>query len=169
MAFLDNAGLARFWQHILARLGNKVDVEEGKGLSTNDFTNIYKNRVSFTLIAENTNLDTLKTEGVYGVKTAAISDTLINNPLKNANSGLILEVFDIDGLILQRATGSANKGVYIRVYNSTWSAWRNIEVNTDLYTDLAEHFLPLSGGTLTGDLTVSATVTANKVIGAVYM
>lgn len=168
MAFLDNTGVARLWQHIIARLNNKVDVVEGKGLSTNDFTNTYKNRVSFTLIAQNTNLDTLKTEGVYGAKTAAISNTLTNNPLKNTDSGLILEVYSVDGLILQRATGIANKGIYIREYNTSWGEWRNIEVNEEIYSQMANQFLPLSGGTLSGDLTVNATVTANKVIGAVY-
>jgi hypothetical protein len=40
--FLDKAGLARLWQHILAKVGTKVDRVEGKGLSTNDFTDEYK-------------------------------------------------------------------------------------------------------------------------------
>ena len=34
---LNKTGLARLWQHIVARLGTKVDKVEGKGLSTNDF------------------------------------------------------------------------------------------------------------------------------------
>lgn len=44
--FLDKAGLARLWQHILAKLGSKVDKIEGKGLSTNDFTNEDKEKVA---------------------------------------------------------------------------------------------------------------------------
>lgn len=36
---LDKAGLERLWQHITAKLGDKVDKVAGKGLSSNDFTN----------------------------------------------------------------------------------------------------------------------------------
>ena len=42
MAFLDETGLAHFWQQILGRLNNFVRAEEGKGLSTNDLTNTLK-------------------------------------------------------------------------------------------------------------------------------
>ena len=42
MAFLDETGLAHFWQQILGRLNNFVRTEEGKGLSTNDLTNTLK-------------------------------------------------------------------------------------------------------------------------------
>lgn len=38
MAYLNETGLARFWSHILSKLSGKVDKEEGKGLSSNDFT-----------------------------------------------------------------------------------------------------------------------------------
>ena len=46
MDFLDKTGLARLWQHILAKLNNKVDKVDGKGLSTNDFTDEEKNKLS---------------------------------------------------------------------------------------------------------------------------
>ncbi len=35
----------RMWQHIVAHLGNKVDKVDGKGLSTNDFTNEDKEKL----------------------------------------------------------------------------------------------------------------------------
>ena len=38
MAFLDETGLAHFWNQILARLNKFVPAETGKGLSTNDYT-----------------------------------------------------------------------------------------------------------------------------------
>ena len=50
---LDKTGLTRFWQHIVARLGTKVDKVEGKGLSTNDFTTEEKNKLA-TLSTANT-------------------------------------------------------------------------------------------------------------------
>ena len=42
MAFLDETGLAHFWQQILGRLNNFGRAEKGKGLSTNDLTNTLK-------------------------------------------------------------------------------------------------------------------------------
>ena len=38
MAFLDETGLAHFWNHVLARLNKFVPAEAGKGLSSNDYT-----------------------------------------------------------------------------------------------------------------------------------
>ena len=49
--FLDKAGLARLWQHILAKVGTKVDRVEGKGLSTNDFTDEYKQKLDAAITA----------------------------------------------------------------------------------------------------------------------
>lgn len=46
MAFLNESGLARLWQNILAKLNTKVDKEEGKGLSTNDFTTAEKEKLA---------------------------------------------------------------------------------------------------------------------------
>lgn len=40
------AAFERMWQHIVARLGNKVDKVDGKGLSTNDFTNEDKEKLA---------------------------------------------------------------------------------------------------------------------------
>lgn len=44
--FLDQNGLLYFWQQIKAKLNNKVDVEAGKGLSTNDFTTAEKEKLA---------------------------------------------------------------------------------------------------------------------------
>lgn len=53
MAFLDDAGLVKLWQHIQTRLSNKVDKVAGKGLSSNDFTNEDKEKLaSFTESAQ---------------------------------------------------------------------------------------------------------------------
>lgn len=45
MSFLNKTGLARLWANILALVNSKVDKVEGKGLSTNDFTNTYKDKL----------------------------------------------------------------------------------------------------------------------------
>ena len=46
MAFLDNIGLEHLWAHIIAKLGYKVDKVDGKGLSTNDYTDEDKAKVA---------------------------------------------------------------------------------------------------------------------------
>ena len=46
IAFLDSSGVTRLWQHIIAKLGNKVDKEIGKGLSTNDYTTTEKDKLA---------------------------------------------------------------------------------------------------------------------------
>lgn len=45
MAFLNKDGLEHLWNHIVLKLNGKVDKIDGKGLSTNDFTNEYKNKL----------------------------------------------------------------------------------------------------------------------------
>lgn len=46
MAYLDESGLSRFWTHIMTKLGGKVDKEDGKGLSSNDFTTAEKEKLA---------------------------------------------------------------------------------------------------------------------------
>lgn len=46
MPFLDETGLARLWNHIVARLNDKISKVDGKGLSTNDYTTLEKNKIS---------------------------------------------------------------------------------------------------------------------------
>lgn len=46
MAWLDYDGLLYFWQKIKAKLNDKVDKVEGKGLSSNDFTAAEKNKLA---------------------------------------------------------------------------------------------------------------------------
>ena len=45
MSFLDKEGLEYLWQQIIVKLDGKISTEEGKGLSTNDYTNADKEKV----------------------------------------------------------------------------------------------------------------------------
>jgi hypothetical protein len=60
--FLDNNGLLYLWQKIKTLLSGKVDKVDGKGLSTNDFTDSYKRKI-----------DGLQSDG-YMMKTTYDSD-----------------------------------------------------------------------------------------------
>lgn len=44
--YLNETGLAYFWQQIKTKLAGKVDVEAGKGLSSNDYTTSEKEKLS---------------------------------------------------------------------------------------------------------------------------
>ena len=60
MSFLSINGLKRLWANIRLHLDSKVDKVEGKQLSSNDFTDDYKNKVDSLDITEiiiNANLD----------------------------------------------------------------------------------------------------------------
>ena len=46
MSYLDNKGVERLWAHITVKLGDKVNKEEGKGLSSNDFTTEEKTKLA---------------------------------------------------------------------------------------------------------------------------
>lgn len=46
MGYLDNNGLLYFWQKLKAKLANKVDKVDGKGLSTNDYTTAEKTKLA---------------------------------------------------------------------------------------------------------------------------
>lgn len=46
MGFLDNKGLETLWEKITAKLNDKVNVEAGKGLSTNDYTTKEKEKLA---------------------------------------------------------------------------------------------------------------------------
>ena len=57
MAFLDRTGLERLWLHIVTKLGGKVDKEDGKGLSTNDYTTDEKDKLASIETITNERID----------------------------------------------------------------------------------------------------------------
>lgn len=65
MAFLDKHGVERLWLHIVAKLNGKVDKEEGKGLSSNDYTTEEKEQLAtLTTLVGDTSVSAQITEAV---------------------------------------------------------------------------------------------------------
>lgn len=93
MGYLDKTGLTRLWTHIVAKLGEKVDKVDGKGLSTNDYTTSEKKQLS--------NLTTL------------VGDTAVSAQISNQINSLT-----IGGTNLFRATQHPQ-----RKYWSTLHLW----------------------------------------------
>lgn len=78
MAFLDETGLADFWNHILARLNNFVPAEAGKGLSSNDYSTAEKEKLAgIANSANNYTLPIATASALGGVKSGA--DITVNS------------------------------------------------------------------------------------------
>ena len=80
MTFLDKAGLERLWAHILLKLNRKVDKIDGKGLSTNDFTNEDKEKLNNIMQSDWSQTDETK------------MDFIKNKPNENDALALLVEM-----------------------------------------------------------------------------
>lgn len=171
---LDKTGLTRFWQHIVARLGTKVDKVEGKGLSTNDYTTAEKDKLA----------------GIATGATNVVVDEALNAYSTNAvaNSAVAGALDDLSSRV-----GETSVGDQIAAYAAPKSHEHNYAgaatpggAATSAAKLSSARQITLSGavsGTASfdgsknvametsfpDDITVAGTITANKVIGAVYM
>ena len=83
MGFLDGSGVARLWEHIIAKIGNKVDKETGKGLSTNDYTTTEKNKLAG--IAEGAN-KTIVDSALSSTSTDPVQNKVVNAAINDLNT-----------------------------------------------------------------------------------
>lgn len=171
---LDKTGLTRLWQHIVARLGTKVDKVEGKGLSTNDFTTEEKGKLaSIESGATKTIVDeTLNTSSTNPVQNAAVATAIDNINTRLGESSISDQIAAYAAPIshTHNYAGSSSAGGAATSAEKLSTA-RAITLsgavngtanfdgsgNTNIQTTFPE------------DITVTGTITANKVIGAVYM
>ena len=105
MGFLDKNGVERLWMHVLAKIGAKVDKVNGKGLSTNDFTDDYKNKLDgIEDSANNTVVDsTLDAASTNPVQNKVVHDAI--NELSDAVSDITP-----DSINAVKKTGDAMTG-----------------------------------------------------------
>ena len=78
MAFLNEHGLSRLWTHIIAKLNTKIDKEEGKTLSTNDFTDEYKDKLE-NISDDVTNLNALVGDTAVSEQITSVVDGALAN------------------------------------------------------------------------------------------
>lgn len=102
MSFLDKTGLSHLWTHILSRLNGKVDKVEGKALSTNDYTNEEKAKLSniegLPEVTIENNDDILQVvDGSWTIQSPATDEEIIDMMLE---VGIMPVVQDTDGTIL---------------------------------------------------------------------
>ena len=106
-------------------------------------------------IPSNAELNNYTETGIYNVILDNISVEAQNFPVANIG---VLEVFNSDNTTYQiYHTGAPDNSLYSRnKLNYQWSNWRKILNDGDFNPN---NYLPLTGGKLSGNLTVDATVT----------
>ena len=85
MAFLDETGLAHFWNQILARLNNFVPAESGKGLSSNDYTTEEKEKLAG--IEEGAN-KTIIDSALNDTSTNPVQNKIVNAKFSSVQSDI---------------------------------------------------------------------------------
>lgn len=85
MKFLDYDGLLYFWQQIKGKLATKVDLEEGKQLSTNDYTTEEKKKLAG--ISSGAQANVIETVQLNG-SSITPSDKTVNVQVSKSTVGL---------------------------------------------------------------------------------
>lgn len=184
MAFLDETGLAHFWNQILARLNKFVPAETGKGLSSNDYTTEEKEKLAGIEVGAN---KTIVDTALSSTSTNPVQNKVINTKLStmqsdidskadgdhthselvNGNASVVLNVDPrAYGLSPQYITTFLSESTNVYSYLGTSSnKWdhvyaRNINLNgTDLQSTL-DSKVPstrtVNGKALTANITLSA-------------
>lgn len=171
---LNKTGLTRLWQHIVARLGTKVDKVEGKGLSTNDFTTEEKNKLAAIESGATRTIvdDALNTSSTNPVQNAAVASAIdgINNRLGESSVSDQITAYAAPLSHTHNYAGSSSAGgaatsaeKFATARAITLSGAVNGSANFDGSgdTNISTAFPE--------NITIPGTITANKVIGAVYM
>ena len=136
MAFLDKTGLERLWEHIVSLVGTKVEKENGKSLSTNDFTTEEKEKLAGINLDEiQSSID--ETKSYTDNAVTAVKNDLLNgageayDTLKELGE-LIDENQDAISALETIASGKSDKG-----HNHAISDVTNLQTTLDEITAVA--------------------------------
>ena len=94
MAFLDETGLAYFWNQILARLNKFVPAESGKGLSSNDYTVEEKEKLAGIEVGAN---KTIVDSTLSATSTNPVQNKVVNTKFETIQAEVDSKVDSIDG------------------------------------------------------------------------
>ena len=94
MAFLDETGLAYFWNQILARLNKFVPAETGKGLSSNDYTTEEKEKLAGVETGAN---KTTVDSALSSTSTNPVQNKIINTKFDSVQADIDSKVDKVDG------------------------------------------------------------------------
>lgn len=170
---LDKTGLTRFWQHIIARLGTKVDKVEGKGLSTNDFTTEEKNKLA---AIENEATKTIVDEALSPSSTNPVQNAVVTSAVNDINNRLgESSVSDQIASYAAPISHTHNYAGSSSVGGAATSAEKLSTAHDITISGAVSGFTSFDGtenveivAEFPNDITISGTITANKIVGAVY-
>ena len=94
MAFLDETGLAYFWNQILARLNKFVPAEAGKGLSSNDYTTEEKEKLAGIEVGAN---KTIVDSSLSSTSTNPVQNKVINTKFDSIQASIDSKVDKVTG------------------------------------------------------------------------
>ena len=94
MAFLDETGLAHFWDQILARLNKFVPAETGKGLSSNDYTTEEKEKLAGVESGAN---KTTVDSSLSSTSTNPVQNKIINTKFDSIQASIDSKVDKVTG------------------------------------------------------------------------
>lgn len=174
MSFLNNTGLERLWGKITAKLNTKVDKVDGKGLSTNDYTTSEKNKLAG--IASGAT-KVIVDSALSSSSTNPVQNKVVNTAISNLNTlvGDTAVATQISNYAPPKShthnyAGSSSAG------GAATSAEKLATARTITLSGAVSGSTTFDGSanktittTFPNDITISGTMTANKVIGAVYM
>ena len=171
---LDKTGLTRLWQHIVARLDTKVDKVEGKGLSTNDFTTEEKNKLASIENGATKTIvdDALNTSSTNPVQNATVASAIddINTRLGESSVSDQIAAYAAPISHTHNYAGSSSAG------GAATSAEKLSTARAITLSGAVNGSANFDGSgdtnistTFPENITIPGTITANKVIGAVYM
>lgn len=105
--YMDSNGLLYFWQKLKTLFANKVDKEEGKGLSSNDFTNDMATKLSgISASAEENVIETVKVNNAdLTVTNKAVNITVPTNNNQLTNGAGYQTASDVSTAISSAISG----------------------------------------------------------------
>ena len=128
MAFLDNEGLRHLWGHIASKLSNKVDKVDGKGLSTNDYTNEDKEKLASAVTEASFNEE---------LKKRPIAYAPVKGELNWEFSG---NIDDYESIVLE--SDSDETAIAIKVLDVAPSAEERELINYTMHTEREPGAIP---------------------------
>ena len=132
-------------------------------------------------VTANTDLDNYTTAGVYSCTTSSVSATVANNPWTAGTFTLIVRYIESSNTVLQWLVGTSESEtggcgwLFRACIGGTFYPWQtvntgntkfNVASETLAHTDSSGELV--ASNTLNADLTINGTITATKVVGAVY-
>lgn len=84
-------------------------------------------------IVSNADLDNFKITGRYNAYLTAVAKTLLNNPLSDVTTGIVLEVFAGANTanVFQILYSTLTNDVYTRRYSGSWNDWKKVSVTPE--------------------------------------